>query len=98
MKKNIHDYERIGRVVGGAALASLAFWGPRKAGFLAFLVPVATGAVGTCPLYSALGISTRPNAASGNTSIGKGGRRDNDYFPVQSASESAAGHPIVGVV
>lgn len=88
MKKNIHDYERVGRVVGGVFLSSLAFWGPKKPLYLAFLIPIATGAVGTCPLYSALGVSTRKDPDT----------QANDYFPVQSTSEAAAGHPIVGVV
>lgn len=87
MKKNIHDFERVARFVGGVFFSSLAFWGPKKKVFLAFLIPVATGLVGTCPVYSALGISTRR--------IGKD--QDNEYFPVQSNSERAAGHPIVGV-
>jgi hypothetical protein len=86
MQKNVHDYERIGRVVGGITLSSLAFWGPRKIWFLGFLVPVITGLMGKCPLYSSLGISTR-----------KSEQADNDYFPVKSDSELAAGHPIVGV-
>lgn len=88
MTKNIHPYERVGRVLGGAFLSSLAFWGPKNKAFLGFLIPVATGLVGTCPAYSALDISTLP----------EGDKRDNDYYPVQSDSERAAGHPIVGVV
>lgn len=88
MTKNIHPYERVGRILGGGILSSLAFWGPRNKAFLLFLIPVATGFVGTCPAYSALDISTLP----------EGDKRDNDYFPEQSDSERAAGHPIVGVV
>ncbi|MCM2349338.1 MAG: DUF2892 domain-containing protein [Bacteriovoracaceae bacterium] len=87
MKKNIHDYERVARFAGGAFLSSLAFWGPKKIGFLGFVIPMATGLSGTCPLYSALGISTRKETKD----------QDNEYFPVQSISEEAAGHPIVGV-
>lgn len=87
MKKNIHDYERVGRFMGGLFLSSMAFWGPRKKKYLIFLVPTITGVTGVCPLYSALGVSTRKGRD--NTS--------NNYFPVQSDSEKAAGHPIVGV-
>ena len=86
MKKNIHDYERVFRFAGGAFLSSLAFWGPKNKGFLGFIIPMSTGLIGTCPLYSALGISTRKDIKD----------RDNEYFPVQSVSERAAGHPIVG--
>ncbi len=86
MKKNIHPFERLLRVAGGTFLASMAFWGPKKPWMLSFLGPVASGAVGTCPLYSALDISTRKDAEA----------QANDYFPVQSDSERAAGHPLVG--
>lgn len=87
MKKNIHDYERVGRLAGGLILSSLAFWGPRNKLFLGFLIPAFTGVTGTCPVYSAAGISTRKDVES----------QANDFFPVQSVSERAAGHPIVGV-
>lgn len=88
MKKNVHDYERIFRLLSGAFLTSLAFWGPKNKGFLSFSILMGTGFIGTCPLYSMLGINTRNKA-----------RRslDNEYFPKQSDSERAAGHPIVGV-
>lgn len=89
MKLNISDPERVVRFGAGAVLSSLAFWGPKKPAYLVFLIPMATGFIGTCPLYSALGISTR--------TIGeKESDQANDYFPVQSPSERAAGHPIVG--
>lgn len=86
MNKNIHDYERVFRFLSGAFLTSLAFWGPKNKSFLAFSVLMGTGLVGTCPLYSFLGISTR-----------KTEDLDNRYFPKLSDSERAAGHPIVGV-
>jgi hypothetical protein len=58
MEKNINDPERVIRFLGGAVLTSLAFWGPHNYWFMLGLIPMATGFVGTCPLYSALGIST----------------------------------------
>lgn len=58
MTKNINDPERIIRFVVGAFLISLAFWGPHSNWFLLGIIPLATGFIGTCPLYSALGIST----------------------------------------
>ena len=60
MKMNIHPVERVIRVVGGAAIASLAFWGPSNYWFLLGLIAVATGLVGWCPPYAMLGISTCP--------------------------------------
>lgn len=58
MVKNVNDPERVVRFVFGAALTSLAFWGPHNNWFLLGIIPLATGLVGTCPLYTALGINT----------------------------------------
>lgn len=58
MMKNINDPERVVRFVVGAVLTSFAFWGPHSNWFLLGIIPLATGLVGTCPLYSALGINT----------------------------------------
>jgi len=56
---NEHLVDRILRVGGGLALLTTAFVGPKTAiGYLG-IIPLATGLVGTCPLYSLLGISTR---------------------------------------
>ena len=59
MTKNINDTERVFRFIGGAAIASLAFWGPQNNWYLLGVIPMLTGFVGTCPLYLALGINTR---------------------------------------
>ena len=46
------------RVVLGLGLLTLTFMGPHTAfGYLG-LIPLATGLVGSCPLYSLLGFST----------------------------------------
>ncbi len=48
------------RVVAGLAILSLAFIGPQTPlGYLG-LVPLLTGAVGFCPVYRLLGLSTCP--------------------------------------
>ena len=60
MKTNIHSIERVVRVVLGAFLISLAFWGPANYWFLLGIVPLATGLIGWCPPYALLGISTCP--------------------------------------
>lgn len=86
MKKNVNDVERVFRFAGGAFLSSMAFWGPKNKWMLGFAVPMLTGATGNCPLYSAMDISTRADAET----------QANQYMPVQSDSEQAAGHPIVG--
>ena len=46
------------RVVLGLGLLTLTFMGPHTAlGYLG-LIPLATGLLGSCPLYSLLGFST----------------------------------------
>lgn len=52
--------DRALRVVVGVALIALAFVGPKTPlGFLG-IVPLATGLLGSCPLYTLFGISTCP--------------------------------------
>jgi len=59
MVKNVNDPERVIRFLVGAVITSLAFWGPQNYWFLLGIIPMMTGFVGTCPLYSMLGINTR---------------------------------------
>jgi hypothetical protein len=62
MKQNIGSIDRFARVVVGLMLLSLMlvlegnarWWG------LVGLVPLVTGIVGSCPLYSIFGLSTCP--------------------------------------
>jgi hypothetical protein len=56
---NAGTLDRTIRVVLGLALVSLVFVGPRSLWGLVGLVPIATGAIGFCPLYRVLGIDTR---------------------------------------
>lgn len=58
MKANIHPIERAVRVLGGAAIVSLAFIGPQTPWAWLGLIPVATGLSGWCPPYAMLGFST----------------------------------------
>ena len=58
MKQNVHNVERVIRVVIGLAIVSLVFVGPQSAWGWLWLIPVATGLTGWCPPYSLLGIST----------------------------------------
>jgi hypothetical protein len=57
---NIHPVERAARVALGllliamAALGTVGLWG------YIGIVPLATGALGSCPLYTLLGMSTCP--------------------------------------
>ena len=58
LAKNEHSVERAMRVVLGLGLLTLAFLGPHTSlGYLG-LIPLATGLLGSCPIYSILGFST----------------------------------------
>lgn len=58
LPSNEGTIDRALRVVVGLALLALAFVGPRTPfGFLG-IVPLATGLLGSCPLYTLFGVST----------------------------------------
>jgi predicted RND superfamily exporter protein len=53
------------RIVLGLIGLALVFWWPRTAWGLFGLIPLVTGIIGNCPLYTVLGVSTRkPSAAT----------------------------------
>jgi Protein of unknown function (DUF2892) len=56
--RNEHVIDRVVRVVLGVAVLSLFFVGPQTPWALLGLIPLLTGAVGSCPLYTLFGIST----------------------------------------
>lgn len=59
---NEHTIDRAIRIILGLALLSLLFLGPVPGWGLVGLVgllPLATGAMGSCPAYTLLGLSTR---------------------------------------
>lgn len=58
LPNNEHAIERVARVVLGVILLSMVFVGPKALWGLVGLVPLATGLLGSCPLYTALGVST----------------------------------------
>ena len=60
MKSNMHPLERTARIVLGAGIASMAYFGPTHPAFLLGVVPMLTGFVGICPFYAMLGINTCP--------------------------------------
>jgi len=57
---NEHVVDRALRVVLGLVVLSLAFVGPQSPWGYIGLVPLATGLLGSCPLYTLLGVSTCP--------------------------------------
>lgn len=60
MSKNEGNLDRIARIAAGVGLIALAATGTVGAWGWIGVVPLATGAMGWCPLYSVLGINTCP--------------------------------------
>ena len=60
LPNNEHPIERGIRVILGIGVLSLAFVGPQTAWGWLGLVPLATGLLGSCPIYTLFGISTCP--------------------------------------
>jgi hypothetical protein len=56
--KNEGKLDRTLRVVAGAALISLVFVGPQTMWGWVGVVPLVTGLIGNCPVYSLFGINT----------------------------------------
>ena len=57
---NEHPIERGVRVVVGLGLISLAFVGPQTPWGYLGVIPLLTGLIGSCPLYTLFGMSTCP--------------------------------------
>lgn len=60
MAINEGTIDRVIRIVLGLAIFSLMFIGPRTTWGLVGLAPLLTGALGYCPLYRVVGLSTCP--------------------------------------
>lgn len=58
---NEHPIERVVRLVLGLGVLSLTFVGPKTPWGLLGIVPILTGALGSCPLYTLFGVSTCPS-------------------------------------
>ena len=60
LPRNEHTVERVLRVALGAVLIALVFVGPQTPWGWLGLIPLITGLVGSCPVYTLLGVSTCP--------------------------------------
>jgi hypothetical protein len=60
MTRNEGNLDRALRIIAGLVLISLVFIGPQTPWGWIGLVPLVTGLVGMCPIYSILGINTCP--------------------------------------
>lgn len=69
LPRNEHPTERVVRVLLGLGLLAIAFVGPQTPWGWLGLVPLITGLVGSCPIYTLLGASTcpaKPHAVTGH--------------------------------
>ncbi len=66
LPNNEHPIERAIRVVLGLGLLAIVFVGPKTLWGLIGIVPLATGLLGSCPLYTLFGFSTCPVKANTN--------------------------------
>lgn len=62
---NEHVLDRAVRVTLGIIVLSLLFVGPKTPWALFGLVPLATGLIGSCPLYTLFGMSTAQKQVRG---------------------------------
>jgi len=58
MKRNEGTIDRALRIILGVVLLALVFVGPQTPWGWIGLVPLVTGLVGMCPIYSILGVNT----------------------------------------
>lgn len=64
MKANVGGIDRVLRIVAGVVLIALTLMGTIGAWGWIGLVPLATGLMKSCPLYSVFGMNTCPMAKS----------------------------------
>jgi len=60
-KVNVGELDRMLRIAIGVILLAFVFVGPETPWGWLGLVPLATGIMSSCPLYSLLGLSTCPS-------------------------------------
>ena len=60
LPRNVHNVERVVRVLAGIGILLLAFVGPETPWAYLGIVPIVTGMAGTCPLYTVCGFGTCP--------------------------------------
>lgn len=60
LKRNEGTIDRVLRIIVGLVLLSLVFVGPMTPWGWVGIVPLATGLIGSCPVYTILGLNTCP--------------------------------------
>lgn len=60
LKKNVGDMDRAFRFILGIGLIALVFVGPQTVWGWVGAIPLLTAFVGSCPLYSLIGVNSCP--------------------------------------
>ena len=60
LKKNVGDLDRAFRFILGIGLIALVFVGPQTVWGWVGAIPLLTAFVGSCPLYSLIGVNSCP--------------------------------------
>lgn len=60
LKKNVGDMDRAFRFILGIGLIALVFVGPQTVWGWVGVIPLLTAFVGSCPLYSLIGVNSCP--------------------------------------
>ncbi len=58
MSCNVGRIDRAFRIIIGIFILSLMFWGPKSYWALLGIIPLGTGLLGRCGLYSLIGLNT----------------------------------------
>jgi len=58
MKHNVGSADKLVRIMLGVFLVSLTMWGPQTLWGLVGIIPIATGLMNSCPIYSIMNLST----------------------------------------
>jgi hypothetical protein len=61
-KTNVGSLDRVLRVIVGIVLIALVFVGPKTPWGWIGIVPLVTGLLKTCPIYSLIGVSSCPRS------------------------------------
>lgn len=64
LPRNEAMWDRGLRILLGLVGLGLTFWGPKSMWGLFGLIPLVTGLVGSCPLYTLAGIGTCPTTST----------------------------------
>ncbi|MEZ4288461.1 MAG: DUF2892 domain-containing protein [Polyangiales bacterium] len=64
LPRNEHTADRVVRIAIGLGVLSLAFVGPKTPWGYLGLIPLVTGLLGSCPMYTLFGVSTCKRAGT----------------------------------